>query len=711
MVKPKVELSENALAVATSRYFGEGENWETCTDRVANAVSDVEGVDKLKYKNQFHEMIYNMDFLPAGRIIRNSGKSKGSLFNCYVLPLEDSIEGIGSYYKESLILWAGGGGVGVNASLLRPKGDPILGKGGTSSGLVSFLEASNATAKCIESGGSRRAAGLACVDVSHPEVLDFIDAKLVDGRISHYNISVAINNEFIEAVERDIDWEFKFKQRSYGKMKARDIWYKILKNMINTAEPGLLNFTNLTKNNSYYYEPITCTNPCVTGDTLIAVADGRVSVPIKQLVDEGKDFPVYCCDNNGKSKIRIARNPRKTGFGKKIFKVILDDGSSVRATENHKFLLKSGKKVELKDLKLGDSLMPFNRSQFDNGKMYWTIGCGKSEHTMLAEFLYGERDSSYLVHHKDEDGLNNSFDNLEWLTKGEHNLVHPTVCERKGELNGMFRKNHSDESKQKMREKAIEYFEDPLNKEKHSLAVKESMTSEVREKISASMTKERIIIESICKQCNGEFDQEVIKGNNHRIGFCCTKCKNIYASSFKGPINDKTREKISIKSKEYANSKEGRESKRKAAIISNIQNSRKCGNLLLSLGIDIKKETWDDNKELAKEHNIKRFTSCKTISKLWNNDWDTFIEESSNYNHRIVSIIEDGYEDVYNITVDEFHNYGIITNSNTKTRKKGYPKMTGIFIANCGEVPLENYGTCLLGSLILPNFITGNVNT
>jgi len=227
MVKPKVELSENALAVATSRYFGEGENWETCTDRVANAVSDVEGVDKLKYKNQFHEMIYNMDFLPAGRIIRNSGKSKGSLFNCYVLPLEDSIEGIGSYYKESLILWAGGGGVGVNASLLRPKGDPILGKGGTSSGLVSFLEASNATAKCIESGGSRRAAGLACVDVSHPEVLDFIDAKLVDGRISHYNISVAINNEFIEAVERDIDWEFKFKQRSYGKMKARDIWYKI----------------------------------------------------------------------------------------------------------------------------------------------------------------------------------------------------------------------------------------------------------------------------------------------------------------------------------------------------------------------------------------------------------------------------------------------------------------------------------------------------
>lgn len=262
MVKSKIELSENSLAVATSRYFMDGENWQMCTERVANAISSVEGPKRLEYKNKFHEMLYNMDFLCAGRILRNAGRQKGSLFNCYVLPLEDSIEGIGSYYKHSLILWSEGGGVGVNASSLRPKGDPIFGKGGASSGLVSFLEASDATAQCIESGGSRRAAGLACVDISHPEVLNFIDAKLIDGKISHYNISVGINNEFLEAVERDADWEFKFKQRSYGKVKARFIWNKILKNMIDKAEPGLLNFTNLTKNNSYYYDPISCTNPC-----------------------------------------------------------------------------------------------------------------------------------------------------------------------------------------------------------------------------------------------------------------------------------------------------------------------------------------------------------------------------------------------------------------------------------------------------------------
>ena len=265
---PKHELSENALAVAKSRYFQNGENWDKCTLRVATAISNTEGEKKLEYRDKFHEIIYNMDFIPAGRILRNSGKSKGSLLNCFVLPMEDSIEGIGSYYKQSLILWSEGGGCGVNLTPLRPKGDSILGKGGKSSGLVSFLEASDATAKCIESGGSRRAAGLACVEITHPDVMEFIDAKLVDKKISHYNISVGITNEFFEAVERNEDWEFKFKQRSYGKIKARDIWNKIVNNMVNNAEPGLLNFTNLMKNNSYYYDPVVCTNPC--GEAILA---------------------------------------------------------------------------------------------------------------------------------------------------------------------------------------------------------------------------------------------------------------------------------------------------------------------------------------------------------------------------------------------------------------------------------------------------------
>lgn len=263
----KVQLSANALQVASSRYFLSGEDWKTCSERVADIMSTPEGSKKLKYKDKFCEIIYNMDFLPGGRILRNAGRPRGSLFNCYHLPIGDSIEEIGQFYKDALILWSEGGGVGCNFSSLRPSGDAIHGKGGVSSGLVSFMEAADFISGTIESGGSRRAAAIGHIDVSHPEVLEFIDAKLIHGKLSHFNISVVINSDFLEAVERNSDWEFRFKQKSYGKMKARDIWDKIVSNMVNCAEPGLINWSNFSKNNSWYFEPVLGTNPC--GETVL----------------------------------------------------------------------------------------------------------------------------------------------------------------------------------------------------------------------------------------------------------------------------------------------------------------------------------------------------------------------------------------------------------------------------------------------------------
>lgn len=259
-------LSENSLKVAASRYFQEGEAWEQCVERCVKANIQNEMALTLSAREElagnFYNMIYNQDFLPAGRILRNSGRKAGSMLNCYVLPIEDSIEDIGEFYKNSLILWSGGGGVGCNFSPLRPSGDKILGKGGESSGLVSFLEGSDFIAKKIESGGGRRAAGLALVEATHPEVIDFIDAKLEEGKITSYNISIGITNEFLEAVELDADWDLTFNHKIYTTIKARDLWNKILHNMIKCAEPGILNMTNLVKNNSYYFEKILATNPC-----------------------------------------------------------------------------------------------------------------------------------------------------------------------------------------------------------------------------------------------------------------------------------------------------------------------------------------------------------------------------------------------------------------------------------------------------------------
>jgi len=255
-------LSENAKKIAEDRYFMEGEDWEACARRVGRVIAAAENSESATYVEKFAEMIYNMDFVPGGRILRNAGRKRGSLFNCYVLPIGDSREEIGQFYKDSLILWGEGGGIGVNISPLRPEGADIKGVGGKSSGPVSFLKASDAIAETVESGGSRRAAALTCMHVDHPDVMRFIDAKMVDGLLPHYNISVAVSESFLAAVEGNKEWEFRFAQKSYGKVAARIIWDKIMENMVAHAEPGLLNWDNLTKNNSYYFDPVVSTNPC-----------------------------------------------------------------------------------------------------------------------------------------------------------------------------------------------------------------------------------------------------------------------------------------------------------------------------------------------------------------------------------------------------------------------------------------------------------------
>lgn len=256
------KLSDNALQIAQARYFMDGETWQDCATRVGTEASVVENSHAREYADQFSEIIYDMDFLPGGRILRNSRRASGSLFNCYVLPVGDSIEEIGTYLRDSLILWSEGGGVGCNLSYLRPRGAVIKRKGGTSSGPVSFLEAADGVAGTIESGGQRRAAAIACMNVSHPDVMEFIDAKLVHGKLSHFNISVAVTEDFLEAVEADKEWQFKFAQQNYGTIRARDIWDKVVENMVSCAEPGLINWDKLRSNNSYYFDPILSTNPC-----------------------------------------------------------------------------------------------------------------------------------------------------------------------------------------------------------------------------------------------------------------------------------------------------------------------------------------------------------------------------------------------------------------------------------------------------------------
>lgn len=253
-------LSQNALEVAQTRYLNEGETWEEACIRVGEAIA-INEVDR-QWKDVFAEMIHEMAFVPGGRILRNAGKLRQSVLNCAVLPIGDSIEEIGESIRNALILWSYGAGIGIDFSPLREEGRPLKSKGGYSSGMVSFLEAIDGVAHTIETGGQRRSGCLGMCRVGHPEIEKFIDAKLEDGKLSYFNLSTAINEEFLQAVEEGRDWELVFAGQVVKTVKAKYLWHKILDSMIRSGEPGLINYDNLIKNNSYYFQNISTTNLC-----------------------------------------------------------------------------------------------------------------------------------------------------------------------------------------------------------------------------------------------------------------------------------------------------------------------------------------------------------------------------------------------------------------------------------------------------------------
>lgn len=256
------KLSDNAEQIFKSRYaLNEDETWDGLCQRVAGAMSKYT-VDPAKYFPIFYEIIYEQLFIPGGRILRNAGKDIGSLFNCYHLPIGDSREEIGECLKKSFILWGEGGGIGINFSTLRPDGAPIKKMGGHASGPVSFMRALDGIASTVESGGQRRAASLGLLEVWHPDIYNYIRAKHVDHTVSYFNLSVGVFDDFLEAAHREDEWVLNWHQREWGRVNARELWNSMVEGAYYNGEPGIINMDKLRINNSWYFAPISGTNPC-----------------------------------------------------------------------------------------------------------------------------------------------------------------------------------------------------------------------------------------------------------------------------------------------------------------------------------------------------------------------------------------------------------------------------------------------------------------
>jgi ribonucleoside-diphosphate reductase alpha chain len=179
---------------------------------MAHTLASVETRDPAAWEERFHELLTGFKFLPGGRIQAGAGTQRRvTLFNCFVMgPVEDSMDGIFDALKEGALTMQQGGGVGYDFSTLRPQGMPAKSVGTVASGPVSFMRIWDAMCATLLSTGARRGAMMACLRCDHPDVEAFIDAKREPGQLRHFNLSVLVSDDFMQAVREGKDWPLVF---------------------------------------------------------------------------------------------------------------------------------------------------------------------------------------------------------------------------------------------------------------------------------------------------------------------------------------------------------------------------------------------------------------------------------------------------------------------------------------------------------------------
>lgn len=243
------------------------ETWDEASWRLATHVAKAEP-DKIQQgiAEEFHDMISKNLFMPGGRIWYGAGRNRSQLLNCFVIPTSDSREGWGKTVSDVIVISGMGGGVGINVSPIRPRGSAIRGTGGITTGAVSLMQMINNVGDIIVGGGGRRMALMLDLDLTHPDLMEFLDKKLDRNELTNANISVVLNNsaaDWRKQVKGGKDYDLTFGGEVKGKANAKEVWAKIVQNAWNSGEPGVLN-ANLanSESNLFYYKPLVSTNPC-----------------------------------------------------------------------------------------------------------------------------------------------------------------------------------------------------------------------------------------------------------------------------------------------------------------------------------------------------------------------------------------------------------------------------------------------------------------
>ena len=297
----EVEVGKNVFAKMFLFHKGlashneRSANFRRLVENLCRLAEETEATGRIvkEHENKFYKLLSDFEFLPNSPTLMNAGRELQQLSACYVLPIEDSIEGWMDAARNAAIIHKSGGGTGFAVSRVRPAGDSVKTSKGISSGPLSPLLIINAVTEQIKQGGTRRGANMGILSVYHPNIFEFISMKKQQGLLENFNISVALDEKFMRAVERNEEIELvnpKSKQIT-RKVKAREIFDAMCQNAWETGDPGFVVIDRINASNSNptpALGEIESTNPCGEQPLLSYEPCNLGSINLSKFITDGK---------------------------------------------------------------------------------------------------------------------------------------------------------------------------------------------------------------------------------------------------------------------------------------------------------------------------------------------------------------------------------------------------------------------------------------